>query len=92
MRRTDLAMTIPGTDDPPPVADDASPNAVEIRLAHSALDHVVARIRIWVDRQAHQPKTLRYRFDEQEVLLSVDFAGRTDAEAFARAFSGKLLF
>jgi len=74
----------------PSESDDAS-SVVELRLTDSALDRIVAQIRMWLVQQAYQPKTFRYQFDEQEVVLRVDFAGGPGAEAFVETFGGKLL-
>ena len=66
-------------------------HVVEIRLAHNALHYLIARMRTWLDQQGSQPKTFRYSFDEPDVVLHVDFAIGAEAEAFARAFGGKVL-
>ena len=66
-------------------------HVVEIRLVHSALTYLIARMRTWLDQQGSQPKTFRYSFDEPDVVVHVDFAIDADAEAFARAFGGKVL-
>jgi hypothetical protein len=72
-------------------AEKAFLHAVEIRLAHSALDYLVSRIRTWLDQQRAQPKTFRYVFDEPDVVLHVQFPTQTEARAFARAFGGEVL-
>jgi hypothetical protein len=65
--------------------------AVELRTAERALHYLLARIWMWLDKERSQPRTFRYRFDEPNVTLRVDFPGRNEAEAFAQAFGGKIL-
>jgi hypothetical protein len=66
-------------------------HVVEIRFAQNALRYLLARMRTWLDQQGSQPSTFRYSFDEPDVVLHVDFAVGAEADAFARAFGGKVL-
>ena len=64
---------------------------VQIRLAHRALDYLLARFRMWLQQHPAQPKTFRYSFDEPDVVVHVEFSGRAEASVFARAFGGEVL-
>jgi hypothetical protein len=66
-------------------------HVVEIRFAQNALRYLLARMRSWLDQQGSQPSTFRYSFDEPDVVLHVDFSIGAEADAFARAFGGKVL-
>jgi hypothetical protein len=70
---------------------DEPPHLVQIRLKHSALDYLLARVRMWLDQQPVYPKTFRYSFDEPNVLVQVQFFRQAQASAFARAFGGEVL-
>ncbi len=49
------------------------------------------KMRTWLDHRHVEPVIFRYAFSPNGIRLQVDFAIKSEADAFCHAFDGKLL-
>jgi hypothetical protein len=62
---------------------------VIIRLPGEDFCAAIVTMREWLERNQCEPTRYRYDQSEETVVMSVDFAARAQAEAFARRFDGQ---
>ncbi len=63
---------------------------VEIRLIDGDLPTSLSQMRIWLDHKKIEPDAFRWSVGSP-VTFRLDFKDERDAEAFAEAFSGRVL-
>lgn len=63
-------------------------STVEMNLQPSELPAAMAEMRIWLDERRFEPAAFTCREDSVGVVIRVDFAVTTEAEAFAGRFRG----
>jgi hypothetical protein len=63
-------------------------STVEMSLQASHLSAAMAEMRIWLDERRFEPASFSCREDSAGVVIRVDFAVTTEAEAFAGRFRG----
>jgi hypothetical protein len=59
---------------------------VIIRLSAGDFSTTIVRMRDWLEKNRCEPTAYRYDQDEDAVVVSVDFAVDTQADAFAKRF------
>ena len=65
---------------------------VEVRLVdEDLLVETMETMRTWLDHQHFEPSVFRYKLGAHVVVVRVDFTAETEAAAFAKAFSGKII-
>jgi hypothetical protein len=62
---------------------------VKIRLSGEDFSTAIVTMRDWLEKNRCEPTGYRYDEDEDRVVVSVDFAVDTQAEAFAKRFGGQ---
>ena len=62
--------------------------SVTVRICAVEFSATIAAISEWVDANQCEPTRYKYEENEDSVLVTVDFAGETEAEAFATRFDG----
>ena len=63
-------------------------STVEMSLQARDLSAAMAEMRIWLDERRFEPASFSCREDSAGVVIRVDFAVTTEAEAFAGRFRG----
>jgi hypothetical protein len=64
---------------------------VEVRLIGGEFIASMAQMRSWLDHQRIEPDAFRHSSGGAGVTFRIDFKVETEAEAFARAFGGRLI-
>ena len=64
--------------------------SVTVRICAVEFSATIAAISEWVDANQCEPTRYKYEENEDSVLVTVDFAGETEAETFATRFDGVL--
>ena len=64
---------------------------VEIRLIGGEFIASMAQMRTWLDHQRIEPDAFRHSSGGAGVTFRVDFKVEAEADAFARAFGGRLI-
>jgi hypothetical protein len=62
---------------------------VKIHLSGEDFSTAIVRIRDWLDKHRCEPTGYRYDQIDETVVMSVDFADHSQAEAFAKRFGGQ---
>ena len=71
---------------------EASMFPVEVSIFdEDTLVETMETMRTWLDHQHFEPAFFRYKLGAKLVVLRIDFAIETEASAFAKAFSGKVV-
>lgn len=62
-------------------------SAVEIRLNPSDLSREMTAMRVWLDKHRFEASSFSCRYEEDGVLICLEFARAFEAEAFANHFA-----
>jgi hypothetical protein len=62
----------------------------EVRLLDADLSTVLCDMRTWLDHHRCEPEGFRHCTGGGEVRFLVDFKAESEAQAFAKAFGGRL--
>ena len=62
---------------------------VTVRLPAAGFSAALAAMREWLERNRYEPTKFNYDQDDEAVVLSVEFPGDQEGEAFATRFDGQ---
>jgi hypothetical protein len=62
--------------------------SVTVRIRAAEFSATIAAISEWLHANQYEPTKYKYEEHEDAVLVTVDFAGEREAEAFATRFDG----